>query len=191
MSEMIKVVGIGDSGIKTINRMMNEGFTRFDFIAVNTLQQSLDMCKAKTKLLIGETVLKGLGAGGNPDFGRRAAESSMDAAAEWLQSAAKIFIVTGLGGGTGTGASPVIAQIARQIGAETSAIVTTPFSFEGEPRQQIATLGVESLRYKVDHLTVIPGNQLLNLTRKNPDIKQVFELMNGAVAWQVANLLLN
>ena len=146
----IKVVGVGGGGNNAVNRMINEGLGGVDFIAVNTDNQALMMSQAKTRVHIGEKLTRGLGAGGNPEIGRKAAEESQEELYEVLRGADMVFIACGMGGGTGTGASPIIAQIAKELGALTIGVVTRPFTFEGSRRGQFANAGIENLKSQVD-----------------------------------------
>src|SRR5215831_10406213 len=142
----IKVIGVGGGGGNAVNRMIDEGLAGVEFISVNTDSQALVMSKAKTRVRIGDKLTRGLGAGGNPEIGRKAAEESADELYEVLRGADMVFIASGMGGGTGTGASPIIAQIAKELGALTIGVVTKPFSFEGSRRNASAEMGIEELK---------------------------------------------
>ena len=146
----IKVVGVGGGGGNAVNRMISEGLGGVEFIAVNTDNQALMLSKAKTRVRIGDKLTRGLGAGGNPEIGRKAAEESSEDLLEVLRGSDMIFIACGMGGGTGTGASPIIAQIAKELGALTIGVVTRPFTFEGTRRAQLAKTGIEALKSQVD-----------------------------------------
>jgi len=142
----IKVVGVGGGGGNAVNRMVNEGLGGVEFISINTDNQALMLSKAKTRVRIGEKLTRGLGAGGNPEIGKKAAEESADELYEILRGADMVFIAGGMGGGTGTGAAPVVAQIAKELGALTIGVVTKPFTFEGTRRMQFAEAGIENLK---------------------------------------------
>jgi len=163
----IKVIGVGGGGNNAVNRMIEHGVEGVEFIAVNTDVQALNLSKAETKLQIGAKLTRGLGAGANPDIGEKAAEESKDQIEEALQGADMIFVTAGMGGGTGTGAAPVIAQISKEIGALTVGVVTRPFSFEGKRRSTQAVSGIDSLKNNVDTLIVIPNDRLLEIVDKN------------------------
>ena len=158
---IMKVVGVGGAGGNAVNRMIGAGLTGVEFIAVNTDAQALDNCKAEQKVQIGNSFTKGLGAGANPEIGRRAAEEDRDALHEVVVGADMVFITCGMGGGTGTGATPIIAEVARQQGALTVAVVTKPFLFESVKRHKRAEEGVRNLKECVDTLIVIPNQRLL------------------------------
>ncbi len=177
----IKVIGVGGGGGNAVNRMINEGLGGVEFISVNTDNQALMLSKAKTRVRIGDKLTRGLGAGGNPEIGRKAAEESSDELYEVLRGADMIFIAGGMGGGTGTGASPVIAQIAKELGALTIGVVTRPFSFEGSRRQQSAESGIEALKSQVDTLIVIPNDRLLQIADKRASLQQAFSLADDVL----------
>lgn len=177
----IKVVGVGGGGNNAVNRMIAEGLGGVEFIAVNTDNQALMLSKSKTRVRIGDKLTRGLGAGGNPEIGRKAAEESSDELYEVLRGADMIFIASGMGGGTGTGASPVIAQIAKELGALTIGVVTRPFTFEGAKRQQSAEAGIEALKSQVDTLIVIPNDRLLQIASKNATLQQAFSLADDVL----------
>lgn len=170
----IKVIGIGGGGSNAVNRMIEAGLSGVDFIAVNTDKQALDLSGADTKIQIGSAVTAGLGAGGNPEMGHRSAEESRDEIADSIAKSDLVFITAGLGGGTGTGAAPVVAEIAKQSGALTVAIVTKPFGFEGHTRKTNADVGVEKLRNAVDTFIVLPNDKLLEVLEKKTPIRQAF-----------------
>lgn len=180
-SAMIKVVGVGGGGGNAVNRMVNEGLGGVDFIAVNTDNQALMLSKAKTRVRIGDKLTRGLGAGGNPEIGRKAAEESADDLYETLRGADMVFIACGMGGGTGTGASPVVAQIAKELGALTIGVVTRPFTFEGNRRGQFASAGIENLKNQVDTLIVIPNDRLLQMADKRATLQQAFSLADDVL----------
>lgn len=177
----IKVVGVGGGGGNAVNRMIAEGLGGVDFISVNTDNQALMLSKAKTRVRIGDKLTRGLGAGGNPEVGRKAAEESADELYEVLRGADMIFIACGMGGGTGTGASPVIAQIAKELGSLTIGVVTRPFTFEGSKRQQSAEAGIEALKSQVDTLIVIPNDRLLQIADKRASLQQAFSLADDVL----------
>jgi len=170
----IKVIGVGGGGSNAINRMIEMGVQGVEFIAVNTDAQALHLSRADQKLKIGEKLTRGLGAGANPEVGRKAAEESREQIENALRGADLVFVTAGMGGGTGTGAAPVIADIARQMGALTVGVVTKPFSFEGRKRSQQAVNGVNALKEKVDTLIVIPNDRLLEIVDKNTPMLEAF-----------------
>ncbi len=170
----IKVVGAGGAGQNDVNRMIDEGLAGIEFIAVNTDQQALMGSHAPVRVRIGEKVTRGLGAGGNPEVGEKAAEESADEIYSLLKGADMVFITAGMGGGTGTGASPVVARIAKELGALTIGVVTRPFSFEGMPRQRASESGIEKLKEHVDTLIVIPNDRLLDIVDKRATLEQSF-----------------
>ena len=171
----ILVIGVGGGGCSAINRMMAEKFTSAKFIAVNTDKQALMMNSAPVRIQIGEKLTRGLGAGADPEVGKKAAEESRSAIAEQLKGVDLVFITAGMGGGTGTGAAPVIASIAKEMGILTVAVVTKPFDFEGRVRMQNAELGIKSLSRAVDTLVVIPNERLLEVVPSNTGIVDAFK----------------
>jgi cell division protein FtsZ len=168
------VIGVGGGGSNAVNRMIEAGLSGVEFITVNTDQQALDLALSEKKIAIGTTVTSGLGAGGNPEVGHRSAEESRDELADSMAKSDLIFITAGMGGGTGTGAAPVVADIAKQSGALTVAVVTKPFSFEGGQRRTNADVGVEKLRNVVDTFIVIPNEKLLEVMEKRTPMRQAF-----------------
>jgi cell division protein FtsZ len=170
----IKVVGVGGGGQNAVNRMIAEGLAGIEFISINTDQQALMLSHAPVRVRIGEKVTRGLGAGGSPELGEKAAEESSDELYSLLKGADMVFITCGMGGGTGTGASPVIARIAKENGALTIGVVTRPFSFEGSPRMRSAETGIERLKEHVDTLIVIPNDRLLDIVDKRASLQQSF-----------------
>ncbi|MGB4014643.1 MAG: cell division protein FtsZ, partial [Bacilli bacterium] len=164
---ILKVVGIGGGGGNAVNRMIENDVKGVEFVVINTDAQVLRLAKAETRLQIGKQLTKGLGAGADPEIGRKAAEESIDEIREILRGSDMVFITAGMGGGTGTGAAPIVAQIAQDLGALTVAIVTKPFSFEGRKRMAQAINGLENLKPHVDTLIVVPNDKLLYLTDKN------------------------
>ena len=172
----IKVVGVGGGGNNAVNRMIAEGLRGIDFIAVNTDKQALHISHATTKIQIGDKLTKGLGAGANPEIGEKAANESRDEIAMAIKDADMVFVTAGMGGGTGTGAAPVIAQIAKELGILTVGVVTKPFLFEGRKRMQFAERGVEALRDVVDTLVTIPNERLLQIADKKMPLVKAFSL---------------
>ncbi|MDQ7028318.1 MAG: cell division protein FtsZ [Ardenticatenia bacterium] len=170
----IKVIGIGGGGANAVNRMIEAGIRGVEFIAVNTDAQALLLSQAPHRLRIGEKLTRGLGAGGNPEVGRKAAEESADEIEAVLKGADMVFITAGMGGGTGTGAAPVVARIARGCGALTIGVITKPFSFEGSRRMENAEQGIEALQEEVDTLIVIPNDRLLQIVDKRASIQEAF-----------------
>ena len=177
----IKVVGVGGGGSNAVNRMVSYGIQGVEFIVVNTDKQALYLSNAPHKIQIGDKLTKGLGSGAIPEIGRRAAEESREELEEALKGADLVFIAVGLGGGTGTGAAPVIANIARQNEALTIAFATTPFWFEGKPRQQAAEKGYEELKAEVDSIARIPNDRLLAIAGKNTPMLESFKLADDAL----------
>ncbi|HFQ95650.1 MAG TPA: cell division protein FtsZ [Anaerolineae bacterium] len=170
----IKVIGVGGGGGNAVNRMIQEGIQGVEFIVVNTDAQALMLSEAPIRVRIGDKLTKGLGSGGDPKIGEQAAEESAEELKEVMKGADMIFITAGLGGGTGTGASPVIARIARETGALTIGVVTKPFNFEGARRRQIAEEGHERLKEHVDTLIVIPNDRLLQIVDKRASVQEAF-----------------
>ncbi|MBM7540485.1 cell division protein FtsZ [Amphibacillus cookii] len=170
----IKVIGVGGGGNNAVNRMIEHGVQGVEFIAVNTDAQALNLSKAEVKIQLGTKLTRGLGAGANPEVGRKAAEESKEQLEEALQGADMIFVTAGMGGGTGTGAAPVIAQAAKEIGALTVGVVTRPFLFEGRKRSTQAVTGIDGLKENVDTLIVIPNDRLLEIIDKNTPMLEAF-----------------
>ena len=170
----IKVIGVGGGGNNAVNRMVNAGITSAEFVAVNTDKQALLMSRAKHRIQIGEKLTRGLGAGADPDIGFKAAEESREMLRDILEGTDLVFITAGMGGGTGTGAAPVIAGIAKEMGILTIAVVTKPFSFEGKRRMENAEHGVKDLKSCVDTLVVIPNEKLLKIVPKGTPIVEAF-----------------
>lgn len=177
----IKVVGVGGGGGNAVSRMMKDFIRGVDFVAINTDHQDLDQCAARRKIYIGRNLTRGLGTGMNPDLGRQAAEENRSEIAEALQGADLIFIAAGLGGGTGTGASPVVAEVAKQTGALTLAFVTKPFAFEGSQRSRIAQEGLVKLKEKVDGLIVVPNDRIFSIISKETPIFEAFEAIDDVL----------
>ena len=172
----IKVVGVGGGGCNAVNRMIAEKIRGVQFMAVNTDAQALLASQAEQRIRIGERLTKGLGAGGDPERGLKAAEESREELAMLFQGADMVFVTAGMGGGTGTGAAPVVAELAREAGALTIAIVTKPFSFEGFRRRQVADEGIRRLQEKVDTLIIIPNDRLLTVADKRVTVEVAFRL---------------
>ena len=171
----IKVVGVGDGGSNAVNRMIQEGISGVEFIVINTDAQALMLSEAPNRIRIGDKITRGLGAGGNPEIGARAAEESVDELHESVRGADLVFITAGLGGGTGTLASSVVARVARDAGALTIALVTRPFTFEGSPRAENARAGLSALQNEVDTMIVISNDRLLHLVDKGVSINEAFK----------------
>jgi cell division protein FtsZ len=172
----IKVLGIGGSGKNAVNHMINSKVKGVDFIAINTDAQDLHHALAKKRIHIGKNLTRGLGTGMNPEIGKRAAEETKEDVQEVIKGADMVFIACGLGGGTGTGASPLVARTAKELGALTVAVVTKPFFFEGQQRSKIAEKGLEELRKEVDAIIVIPNDRLLTTIDKNTTVKNAFAI---------------
>lgn len=177
----IRVVGVGGGGSNAVNRMIETGIAGVDFIAVNTDAQALMLSNAPTRVRIGDKLTRGLGVGGNPELGRKAAEESMDELYQVLDGSDMVFITAGMGGGTGTGASPVVARIAREMSALTIGIVTRPFFFEGKKRAELAAAGIEALKEQVDTLIVIPNDRLLEIVEKRVSLQDAFRLADDVL----------
>ncbi len=171
----IKVIGCGGGGTNAVNRMIDAGLTGVEFIAMNTDIQVLDISAADYKLQLGENLTRGLGAGGNPEVGRSAAEESKSDIKKALEGADMVFITAGMGGGTGTGSAPVIAEIAKDLGILTVAVVTKPFKFEGPRRSRLADEGVDNLKDKVDTVIIIPNDRLLGVVEKRATLVEAFK----------------
>jgi cell division protein FtsZ len=172
----IKVVGVGGGGCNAVNRMIEDGIQGVEFIAVNTDAQALMLAKAPTRVRIGEKLTRGLGAGGDPEIGRKSAEESAEDLYNVLKGADMIFVTAGLGGGTGTGAAPIVAQIAKEVGALTIGVVTRPFTFEGNKRMQSCETGMTNLKDHADTLIVIPNDRLLQIMDKRASLGDSFKL---------------
>ncbi len=170
----IKVIGVGGAGNNAVNRMLDLGIKNVDFIAVNTDRQALQKSKANTKIQIGEKITRGLGAGANPDIGAQSAEESKQELTEVLRGADMVFVTAGMGGGTGTGAAPTVAGLAKEMGILTIGVVTKPFTFEGKKRLAQAERGIESLKGKVDTLIVIPNDKLLQVIDRKTSMAEAF-----------------
>lgn len=177
----IRVVGVGGGGSNAINRMIAEGVSGVDFVAINTDNQALLLSHAPTRVRIGDKLTRGLGAGGNPEQGEHAANESAEELYEVLQGADMVFITAGMGGGTGTGAAPIVARIAREQGALTIGVVTRPFLFEGSRRAKAAEQGIEQLKEHVDTLIIIPNDRLLELTDKRVSLTESFRMADDVL----------
>lgn len=185
----IKVIGLGGGGSNAVNSMISTGSIQgVDFIAINTDAQALLTCQAQTKIQIGENVTRGLGAGGNPQIGKEAAEESKEKIKNALEGADMIFLTCGEGGGTGTGSAPIVAQIAKEIGALTVAVVTKPFVFEGARRMVSAEEGIDSLKEHVDTLIVIPNQRLLEVVDKKVPLLEAFRVVDSVLGQGVAGI---
>ncbi len=177
----IKVIGCGGAGNNAVNRMVDAGLKGVEFIAVNTDRQALALSKASTTIQIGEKLTKGLGAGAVPDIGRRAAEESREEIAQAIKGADLVFVTAGMGGGTGTGAAPIVAEIARDLNCLTIAVVTKPFQFEGKQRMKNAEMGVIDLKQRVDTLVVIPNDRLLQVVTKGTTMLEAFRIADDVL----------
>ena len=177
----IKVIGCGGGGGNAVNRMIAEGLKNVEFIAVNTDKQALMLSHANIKIQIGEKLTKGLGAGANPEIGKKAAEESREEIAEAIKGANMVFITAGMGGGTGTGAAPVVAQIAKSMNILTVGVVTKPFPFEGKRRMTHAEMGIENLMQAVDTLVIIPNHRLLLMADKKTTLLDSFRLADDVL----------
>ncbi|KPU44032.1 cell division protein FtsZ [Oxobacter pfennigii] len=177
----IKVIGVGGGGNNAVNRMISSGLKGVEFIAVNTDKQALHMSQAAHKIQIGDKLTKGLGAGANPEVGKKAAEESKEEITEVLKGADMVFITAGMGGGTGTGAAPVVAQAAKELGILTVGVVTKPFIFEGRKRLLHAENGIEELRNRVDTLVTIPNERLLQVVDKKASIIDAFRMADDVL----------
>lgn len=177
----IKVIGIGGGGNNAINRMIDSGLRGVEFISVNTDAQALFLSKADKKIQIGEKLTKGLGAGANPEIGRKAAEESKNEIEEVLKGADMIFVTAGMGGGTGTGAAPVIAEISKNLGILTVGVVTKPFSFEGKKRMANAEMGIANIKNCVDTLITIPNDRLLSIAEKKTSMIDAFRMADDVL----------
>ena len=170
----IKVIGVGGGGSNAVNRMIDAGLNGVRFMAINTDKQALSGSKAETKLQIGEKLTKGLGAGANPEVGQKAAEENLEDLTKFIAGSDMVFITAGMGGGTGTGAAPIIAKAAKDLGVLTVGVVTKPFTFEGKKRKDHAELGIKFLKKYVDSLVVVPNDRLLQVAEKNTSMLDAF-----------------
>ena len=184
----IKVIGVGGGGNNVVNRMVRSGAQGVDFIAVNTDKQALNASSANYKLQIGEKLTGGKGAGSNPEIGRKAAEESRNQISKALEETDMVFVTAGMGGGTGTGAAPVVAEIARELGVLTVGVVTKPFGFEGRRRAQQAEAGIEELKDKVDSLVIIPNERLKFATDQKITFANAFEIADDVLRQAVQSI---
>ena len=185
---VIKVVGVGGGGGNAINRMIRSGIGGVYYIAMNTDVQALYNSTADERLALGKELTGGLGAGGNPEIGKEAAEESKEEIKKALQGANMVFITTGMGGGTGTGASPIVAEIAKSMGILTVAVVTTPFIFEGKKKVEIAFQGIEKLKPHVDTLIQVPNEQLLRLCQNGTSMKEALLLADDVLLQGISGI---
>ena len=181
MMAKIKVIGVGGGGNNAVNRMVSAGIKSAEFIAINTDYQSLCLSKAPVKLQIGQNLTKGLGAGADPEIGQKAADESRKEITELLKGTDLLFVTAGMGGGTGTGAAPVVAEIAKELGILTVAVVTKPFKFEGRKRMENTVAGIENLRKFVDTLLIIPNDKLLQVLEKGTPIIKAFQVADDVL----------
>ncbi len=184
----IKVIGVGGGGGNAVNRMIASNLRGIEFVAANTDLQALSKCKAQTKLQLGEQITRGLGAGADPEVGRKAALEDTERILEMMDGADMIFLTAGMGGGTGTGALPILASLASEIGALTVAVVTKPFGFEGRRRLQVAENGIEELRGSVDTLITIPNERLLNFVERGTPLAEAFRIADDVLRQAVQGI---
>jgi len=184
----IKVIGVGGSGHNAIHRMMEMGIKGVEFVAINTDAQALHMSQADQKIHIGKTITRGLGSGMNPDIGRAAAEESKEEILDAIHNADMVFITCGLGGGTGTGAAPVVAELAKKTGILTVGVVTKPFAFEGAKRRELADKGYENLKQHVDTIIVIPNDRILQIIDKKTSLLDAFRTVDDVLRQGVAGI---
>ena len=177
----IKVIGVGGGGNNAVNRMITAGLKGVEFVAVNTDAQALHLSQSTHKIQIGAKLTKGLGAGANPEIGQKAAEESREEIQETLKGADMVFVTAGMGGGTGTGAAPVVAEVAKEVGALTVGVVTKPFTFEGRKRMTQAEAGTHELKSKVDTLITIPNDRLLQVIDKHTSIVEAFRIADDVL----------
>ncbi|AGB19387.1 cell division protein FtsZ [Thermoanaerobacterium thermosaccharolyticum] len=177
----IKVIGVGGGGGNAVNRMIEAGLKGVEFIAINTDKQALYMSKAETKIQIGDKLTKGLGAGANPEIGKKAAEETKDEIEKIISGADMVFITAGMGGGTGTGAAPVVAEITKELGILTVGVVTKPFTFEGRKRMTHAEMGISELKKHVDALVTIPNDRLLQVAEKKTSMLDAFKIADDVL----------
>ena len=177
----IKVVGVGGAGNNGVNRMVENGLKSVEFISINTDRQQLNVSKANKKIQIGEKLTRGLGAGANPEVGKCSAEESKSEIAEALKGADMVFVTAGMGGGTGTGAAPIVAEVSKEMGILTVGVVTKPFPFEGKRRMMQADAGIEELRQNVDTLIIIPNEKLLQVVEKQTSIMDAFKMSDDVL----------
>jgi len=178
---VIKVIGVGGGGCNAVNRMLETNLQGVEYIAINTDQQALGRCNAETKIQIGEKLTRGLGAGGNPEIGQKSTEENLDTLADLMEGTDMVFITAGMGGGTGTGAAPIIAKAAKDMGILTVGVVTKPFSFEGRKRKAQADLGLDFLKKYVDSLVVVPNDKLLANCAKDTSMVEAFAMADDVL----------
>lgn len=172
----IIVVGVGGGGCNAVNRMIEADLKNVNFIAINTDKQDLDVCKAEAKIQIGEKLTKGLGAGGNPEVGQRSAEENIEDITRHISGADMVFVTAGMGGGTGTGAAPIIAKVAKDMGILTVGVVTRPFTFEGRRRSEHAEMGIKFLKKFVDSIVIVPNDKLLDIAEPNTSMVDALKM---------------
>lgn len=172
----IIVVGVGGGGCNAINRMIDSGLKGINYLAINTDKQALSTCKAENKLQIGEKLTKGLGAGGNPEIGQKSAEENMEDIARYVTGSEMVFVTAGMGGGTGTGAAPIVAKVAKDLGILTVGVVTKPFLFEGRKRGEHGELGIQYLKKFVDSIVIVPNDKLLQASDANTSLLEAFSM---------------
>ena len=172
----ILVVGVGGGGCNAVNRMIEAELRNVNFIALNTDKQDLDMSRAESKLQIGEKLTKGLGAGGNPEVGQKSAEENVEDISKLLSGADMVFVTAGMGGGTGTGAAPIVAKIAKDMGILTVGVVTRPFSFEGRRRSEHAEMGIKFLKQFVDSIVIVPNDKLLTIAEPSTTMVEALRM---------------
>ncbi len=177
----IKVIGVGGGGNNAVNRMISAGLKGVEFISVNTDAQALQLAQTELKIQIGAKLTKGLGAGANPEIGQKAAEESRDEIIKCLKGADMVFVTAGMGGGTGTGAAPIVAEVAKEMGSLTVGVVTKPFTFEGRKRMTQAEAGIQNLKSKVDTLITIPNDRLLQVIDKHTSIVEAFRIADDVL----------
>jgi cell division protein FtsZ len=177
----IRVVGVGGGGSNAVNRMIESGVSGVDFVAINTDSQALLLSEAPTRVHIGEKSTRGLGAGGNPEMGQKAAAESVEDLYEVLKGSDMVFVTAGMGGGTGTGAAPIVAKVAREQGALTIGVVTRPFMFEGTQRNKVAEQGLDALKEHVDTLIIIPNDRLLEMTDRRVSLNESFRMADDVL----------
>jgi cell division protein FtsZ len=187
-SAVIKVIGVGGGGGNAVEHMLGESIEGVDFVCANTDAQALNSSKAQTTIQLGEEITKGLGAGADPEIGRQSAEADRELVRSALEGADMVFITAGMGGGTGTGAAPVVAEIAKQLGILTVAVVTKPFQFEGRKRMQVADEGIRRLGQQVDSLITIPNNKLLTVLGKSVSLLDAFKAVNNVLSGAVQGI---
>lgn len=177
----IKVIGVGGGGNNAVNRMIGAGLKGVEFLAVNTDAQALNLSQAENRIQVGVKLTKGLGAGANPEIGYKAAEESRDELLQALRGADMVFVTAGMGGGTGTGGAPVVAAVAKEVGALTVGVVTRPFSFEGKKRANQAEKGIQELKSQVDTLITIPNDRLLQVVDRSTSIAEAFRIADDVL----------